>query len=301
MTKTKLSKNVRHPAALASVRYVRSKKEMCIRGPDGHVRTGLTKMLKLKCWPRYRYELAKRIDPTIPMPDKLESEETKEEREERRESEQADTRYHKSVKGGTRVGNGLDQAISDCVKVLDGYSKLPLEAFTNPKLAEEQASKLPYELRPVLIRLAKRKNPYFAMFIGWCIKNKCVPVAAQLPLTYGKIGTMADVIVKYESGVHRVVEIKTGCMNYLNKYFSKMILNVLANFTDCVLNQHYLQVMCTQIMYESQFNFIKTAIPVVLYFTVAGVHEYAVPQMGIGLFKPVLESLLRNVELGKSE
>ena len=211
---------------------------------NGRAVSGLTKLLKARFYPNWSYAKAGTQN----------------------------TEKH-TIKGGKRVGNGTDQAISQSVTLAIQHHLRPAVFFQKAALLEA-AKRLPLKPRMHLRRLFTRRLPYLRWF--WQSMERCdyTPVATQVPVAHRclDVGTLVDVVCKNGQQQYVILEVKTGFDNYYTSSNATMKAP-FETMPNCPQNQHHLQLAATRAMFQMTFPTLPIAGASLMRFHSGGVSK----------------------------
>lgn len=160
---------------------------------------------------------------------------------------------------GISRGKTVDHQLSKAVDLMHKYGVEPLHLLDlKQHQAEWRRAAAPMHVneRGWLTRFAREMHPFARQFLELMVQQDWLPHAGQrlCASSMARLGTAVDVVVVHRSRPrqHILVEIKAGYYSYLNRYYKKM-KHPYGNLTDCPLNQFYLQLAVTRMLYERTY------------------------------------------------
>lgn len=184
------------------------------------------------------------------------------------------------IKGSLSVGNKLDKDIKTTLKLQLKY-KLPLQAFFDEETLEKHLGSVALSTHvQQLKKIHAQRNPYIRKFWKMLFINDWVPVDTQVPLchcTYN-IGTLADVVVQTKKQKYMILEVKTGFDSYLKINCDKEMQFPFQLLNDCPQNQHILQLLATEVLFQMTYPQRQLTAGYVLLFNNDGLTQYQIPK-----------------------
>ncbi len=216
------------------LRFVGNQK--CFKVGDT-VLPGLLKLVQRRFYPTYSYTKAKHnVDRSTGDTEYKRRQEKK--------------KKHKRAIG-VDLGMALDKHITQTVEILQRLPEAPLRIF--------------YDM--ACMKVAPLSNQNKATIGATLIQTRAFwkamdtlklrPVATQVPVMHSYKGqryaTAVDVVCMNKQGDHILVECKSGFTGYYTNCTKNMMCAPLDALTDCLANQHQIQLAATKEMYQKTF------------------------------------------------
>ncbi len=203
----------------------------------GTILPGLLKLIQNRFYPTYSYTKAKH------NVDRSTGETEYKRRQEKKK------KHKRAV--GVDIGIALDKHITKTVEILQRFPEAPLSIFYD--MACTRLSPLPQEDKETIKATLVQTRAFWKAMDALKLK----PLATQVPVMHSYKGrryaTAVDVVCINKLGEHILIECKSGFTGYYSNCTKNMMSAPLDALTDCLANQHQIQLAATREMYKHSF------------------------------------------------
>ncbi len=152
---------------------------------------------------------------------------------------------------GVDLGMALDKHITQTVEILHRYPEAPLRIFYDS--ACTKLAPLPKEDKATIGATLIQTRAFWKAMDALQLR----PIATQVPVMHSYKGhhyaTAVDVVCMNKQGDHILIECKSGFTGYYTNCTKNMMCAPLDQLTDCLANQHQIQLAATKEMYQQTF------------------------------------------------